>query len=92
MSRCLTVTASLPPAANSGTYRATGASTSAEVAAHLGWTRHEHPLADLDTFSRGLAVMETKAHLELLVARGEITRSVAPDGVVSFAAASPTAR
>ena len=60
---------------------------SAQVAGHLGWTRHEHPYDDLDPFSRGMAAMETKAHLELLVARGQATRSEDADGVVTFAAA-----
>jgi len=64
-----------------------GPLTSAQVAGHLGWTRHEHPYDDLDPFSRGMAAMETKAHLELLVARGQATRSEDADGVVTFAAA-----
>jgi glyoxylase-like metal-dependent hydrolase (beta-lactamase superfamily II) len=62
-----------------------GARTSVEVAGRLGWTRHEHPYDELDVFNRGMAAMETKAHLELLVARGVATRSVDGDGVVSFA-------
>ena len=57
------------------------------VAGHLGWTRHETAYDDLDIFSRGMAAMETKAHLELLVARGLATRSEGADGVVTFAAA-----
>ena len=32
------------------------------------------PYDELDEFSRGMAAMETKAHLDLLVARGEATR------------------
>ncbi len=67
---------------------AAGPLNSAQVAGHLGWTRHEHQYADLDIFSRGLAAMETKAHLELLVARGEATRSEDSDGVVTFASSS----
>lgn len=51
----------------------------------LGWTRHDHRLADLDIFNQALASMETKAHLELLVARGQVTRLEAEEGVV-FAA------
>ena len=66
---------------------ADGPLNSAEVAGHLGWTRHEHAYAELDIFSKGMAAMETKAHLELLVARGQVTRSEAADGVVDFAAA-----
>ena len=52
---------------------------------HLGWTRHEHAYGELDVFNQGMAAMETKAHLELLVARGQATRSEDPDGVVTFA-------
>ena len=41
---------------------------------------------ELDVFSKGMAAMETKAHLELLVARGQATRSEDADGVVTFEA------
>ncbi len=68
---------------------AAGPLNSAEVAGHLGWTRHEHQYDELDVFNKGMAAMETKAHLELLVARGEATRSEAADGVVTFALVSP---
>jgi glyoxylase-like metal-dependent hydrolase (beta-lactamase superfamily II) len=71
---------------------ADGPLTSAQVAGHLGWTRHEHAYGDLDEFSRGMAAMETKAHLELLAARGEVTRSEDADGVVTFEAIPPGAR
>jgi glyoxylase-like metal-dependent hydrolase (beta-lactamase superfamily II) len=71
---------------------AAGPLTSAQVAGHLGWTRHEHAYDELDVFSRGMAAMETKAHLELLVARGQATRSVDGEGVVTFAGASPAGR
>ncbi|MDN4163269.1 MBL fold metallo-hydrolase [Nocardioides abyssi] len=64
---------------------ASGPLTAHQVAGHLGWTRHEHPYDTLDVFSRGMAAMETKAHLELLVARGVAARSDSSDGVV-FAA------
>jgi len=62
-----------------------GPLNSAQVAGHLGWTRHEHAYDELDEFSRGMAAMETKAHLELLVARGQATRTEDSDGVVTFA-------
>ena len=71
---------------------ASGPLTSAQVAGHLGWTRHEHDYSELDVFSRGMAAMETKAHLELLVARGQATRSVGADSVVTFAGVSPGTR
>ena len=56
--------------------------TGYDVAGELPWTRHEHALAELDVFNAALASMETKAHLELLVARGLATREDNPDGVV----------
>ena len=49
-------------------------STAYDVAGALPWTRHAHALGDLDTFNAGLAALETKAHLELLVARGALTK------------------
>jgi glyoxylase-like metal-dependent hydrolase (beta-lactamase superfamily II) len=63
-----------------------GPRTAAAVAGELPWTRHERRYADLDVFNRGMATMETAAHLELLVARGEASRSVGSDEVVSYAA------
>jgi glyoxylase-like metal-dependent hydrolase (beta-lactamase superfamily II) len=63
----------------------TAAFTAHDVAGQLPWTRHARAYADLDIFNRGMAAMETKAHLELLVARGQATREIA-DGVALFAA------
>jgi glyoxylase-like metal-dependent hydrolase (beta-lactamase superfamily II) len=51
-----------------------------DVAARLTWTRHEHPLADLDTFNQTLAVLETRAHVELMVARGDAVAVDTADG------------
>ncbi|MFI5626400.1 MBL fold metallo-hydrolase [Nocardioides sp. NPDC051685] len=59
-----------------------------EVAQRLSWTRHERAFDELDLFNRGIASLETKAHLDLLVARGEATRSSTPAGVALFAPAS----
>src|SRR6187551_1170986 len=56
--------------------------TGFSVAHQLGWTRHEKAYDELDEFSQGMASMETKAHLELLVARGEATREETADGVL----------
>ena len=64
--------------------------TAYDVAGQLPWTRHEHSLADLDVFNAALASMETKAHLELLVARGQATREETPDGVMFTAAGATT--
>ena len=65
-----------------------GPRSSADVAGTLGWTRHETPYEKLDEFARGMAAMETKAHLDLLVARGRATRQTDADSVVWYAAVS----
>jgi glyoxylase-like metal-dependent hydrolase (beta-lactamase superfamily II) len=59
-----------------------GARTAFEVAGELPWTRHERAFATLDDFNTALAALETKAHLELLVARGQATRAEAEGGVL----------
>lgn len=59
---------------------ADGADTAFDVAGVLRWTRREHRLADLDAFNAMLAVFETGAHLDLLVAQGRLTRAT-DDGV-----------
>ena len=61
--------------------RARGSVTSLVVAKDLGWTRHERAYDELDVFSQGMAAMETKAHLDLLVARGQATSADRADGV-----------
>jgi glyoxylase-like metal-dependent hydrolase (beta-lactamase superfamily II) len=61
---------------------ADGPMTAQQAASRLTWTRHEHAYTDLDVFNRGMAAMETKAHLELLVARGQASRAETADGVV----------
>jgi glyoxylase-like metal-dependent hydrolase (beta-lactamase superfamily II) len=63
---------------------ANGPGTAFDVARELSWTRHERSFDELDLFNQGMAAMETKAHLELLVARGVATRTQTPDGVVCF--------
>lgn len=50
------------------------------VAHQLPWTRHDHAYDELDLFAQGMASMETKAHLDLLVAQGRATRTDGPDG------------
>ncbi|WP_121253090.1 MBL fold metallo-hydrolase [Nocardioides ferulae] len=64
-----------------------GPRTAYDVAGELPWTRHAHAFSSLDLFNAALASMETKAHLELLVAQGRAAREVTPDGVL-FAAVS----
>ena len=51
-----------------------GANDAFAVAGVIRWTRREHRLADLDTFNAMLAVFETAAHLDLLVAHGRLAR------------------
>jgi glyoxylase-like metal-dependent hydrolase (beta-lactamase superfamily II) len=53
----------------------------AVVAARLAWTRRARPFSDLDTYNQGMAVMETSAHLEVLVARGLLVARHSDDGV-----------
>lgn len=54
--------------------------TAYDVVQVLPWTRHDHAFVSLDLFNSALATMETRAHLELLVVRGQLTRSLV-DGV-----------
>ncbi len=56
-----------------------------DIAGALPWTRHEHALKDLDIFNAALATLETRAHAELLVARGALHRTDV-DGVVLYSA------
>lgn len=50
-----------------------GADTGLEVANSLRWTRHERRLTELNWFNQLLALAETAAHLDLLVAQGRLT-------------------
>ncbi|MDQ1696712.1 MAG: hypothetical protein QOJ03_2065, partial [Frankiaceae bacterium] len=52
---------------------ALGATTAYDVAGQLKWTRRLRSLNDLDPFNQMLAVAETGAHLELLVAQGRLS-------------------
>ncbi|MCP3805501.1 MBL fold metallo-hydrolase [Allokutzneria sp. A3M-2-11 16] len=60
-----------------------GAANAYEVARLIGWTRRERHFDELDVFNQMLAVMETGAHLDLLVLRGR-ARSETLDGVVHY--------
>ena len=62
--------------------------TARHVAAGLPWTRHERAYDELDAQNQGMAAMETKAHLDLLVARGQATAADTSDGVVYTATPS----
>jgi glyoxylase-like metal-dependent hydrolase (beta-lactamase superfamily II) len=45
-----------------------------DVAVDVPWTRRSHRLGTLDPYNAALAVLETRAHLEVLVARGDVRR------------------
>ncbi|MEP6815354.1 MAG: MBL fold metallo-hydrolase [Marmoricola sp.] len=60
-----------------------GADTAWEVAKELPWTRRQRKASELNPFDAVLAAFETLAHLELLAARGDVTRAEA-DGTVTF--------
>ena len=51
---------------------ARGAATGYDVARALTWTQRHRAFDDFDPFNQMLAVNETVAHLELLVARGDL--------------------
>jgi hypothetical protein len=62
-----------------------GCDTAAMVAAKVTWTKRERKLEDLDVFNQFLAVCETGAHLELLVAQGRAGKEIR-DGVRCYSA------
>lgn len=49
-----------------------GDSTAFEIASSLPWTRAARRLDDLETMHAAMAVLETKAHLDVLVELGEV--------------------
>jgi glyoxylase-like metal-dependent hydrolase (beta-lactamase superfamily II) len=57
-----------------------GHATSFEVAMAIKWTRRQTRFGDLDLFGQIQAVNETAAHLEVLLARGQVTRETSPAG------------
>jgi glyoxylase-like metal-dependent hydrolase (beta-lactamase superfamily II) len=63
-----------------GSQIAAGASTAFEAAHRIGWTRRNRKLSEMDSFNQTLAVLETAAHLDLLVSQGKLTTQ-AVDGV-----------
>ena len=60
---------------------ADGPVTAFAAAGALPWTRRQRKLAELDVMNQLLATGETAAHLEVLVARGQLVRSRTPEGV-----------
>ncbi|HEY1915352.1 MAG TPA: MBL fold metallo-hydrolase [Streptosporangiaceae bacterium] len=61
-----------------------GAATAYEAAQILTWTRRERSFDELDPFNQMMAVLETAAHLDVLVRQGRL-RSGAEVGVVTYA-------
>jgi hypothetical protein len=61
-----------------------GASTAFDVARALKWTRRLTPFDDLDGFNAMLAIFETAAHLDLLIAQGRVSEVAQVDGVRHF--------
>ncbi|MFC4000558.1 MBL fold metallo-hydrolase [Prauserella oleivorans] len=66
---------------------ASGAETAYESATRLAWTRRERKLTELDPMNQMLAVLETGAHLDLLVAQGRLA-AADDDGVRRYTLAS----
>ncbi|HEY2238028.1 MAG TPA: MBL fold metallo-hydrolase [Streptosporangiaceae bacterium] len=60
-----------------------GAATAFEVATRLVWTRRGRTLAELDVFNQMMAVLETAAHLDVLVMRGRL-RAEVRDGTTGY--------
>jgi glyoxylase-like metal-dependent hydrolase (beta-lactamase superfamily II) len=57
-----------------------GHATPFEVAKAIKWTRRQRLFDDLDLFAQVQAVNETAAHLEVLLVRGQVTRTTSPAG------------
>jgi hypothetical protein len=56
-----------------------------DVATRLRWTSRQRKFGELTPFNQMLAVLETKAHLDLLVDRGRLAR-FDDDGVLHYEA------
>ena len=62
-----------------------GATTAYQIAHVLTWTRRQRSMDELDAFNQVLAVGETGAHLDALVAQGRLRRTVV-DGFIHYLA------
>ena len=67
-----------------------GHATPFEVAKAIKWTRRQRLFEDLDLFAQIQAVNETAAHLEVLLARGQLSRGSSPAGADLYEAATPS--
>ncbi|MEU4247399.1 MBL fold metallo-hydrolase [Amycolatopsis sp. NPDC026612] len=63
-----------------GAQVAAGASSAYEAAHRISWTRRNRKLSEMDFFNQMLAILETAAHLDLLVAQGKLNAQ-AVDGI-----------
>ncbi|WP_344768977.1 MBL fold metallo-hydrolase [Aeromicrobium panaciterrae] len=61
-----------------------GASTAYATARTVPWTRHRRGFSELPPYNQVQAVLETTAHLEVLVARGDLAGTVV-DGCATYA-------
>jgi glyoxylase-like metal-dependent hydrolase (beta-lactamase superfamily II) len=61
-----------------------GADTAHAVAEQLRWTRRERRLSELDLYNQMLAVLETRAHLILLVAQGRASVVFDEEGIEHY--------
>src|SRR6201994_427017 len=61
-----------------------GHATPLEVAKAIKWTRRQRLFDDLDLFAQIQAVNETAAHLEVLLVRGQVTRTTSPTGAALY--------
>ena len=67
---------------------AAGPVTAFSVAGAIPWTRRQRKLAELDPMNQLLAIGETAAHLEVLVARGQLAYAESPEGVDLYSLAA----
>jgi len=67
-----------------------GSITALGVARQLTWTRRSRRLAELDEFNQMLAIIETAAHLDLLVSTGRLLGSA--DEIAHYALAAAAKR
>lgn len=63
---------------------ASDTASAAEVAERLSWTRKGRALDELTAFNQMLAILETRAHLDVLMDRGRIVRCEDASGVERY--------
>ncbi|MFY9927410.1 MAG: MBL fold metallo-hydrolase [Streptosporangiaceae bacterium] len=68
-----------------------GNATPFDAAEAIKWTRRQRLFRDLDLFAQIQAVSETAAHLEVLAVRGQLTKTVSPDGIDRYQVTAPGA-